>query len=52
VVARGKAGVPAEELREMAGTGVANLEGNGHSTLLRFTEQSSRSIHAQIDVIA
>ena len=48
VVARGKAGFPAEALREMAGTGVANLKGNGHNTLLRFAEQSSRSIHPQI----
>ena len=52
VAARGKAGFPAEESREMAGTGVAYLEGNGHNTLLGFAEQSWRSIHPQIDVIA
>jgi len=29
VVARGEAGFPAEELREMAGIGVADVKGNG-----------------------
>jgi hypothetical protein len=49
VVARGNAGFPAEELREMAWTGVAYLKGNGRNALLRFAEQSSRRIHPQIE---
>ena len=35
-----KAGLPAEELREMAGIRVAHLKGNGRYALLRFAEQS------------
>src|SRR2546425_9006140 len=51
VVARRKAGFPAEKAREMAGIGVAHVECNGHDALLRFAEHSSREIHPQIDVI-
>jgi hypothetical protein len=52
VVARGKAGFSAEELCEMAGVCVANIKGNIHNALLRFAKQSSRDIHAQINLIA
>jgi hypothetical protein len=51
ILARGKAGFSAEELREMAGIGVAHLKGNLHNALLRLAQQSSRDIHPQIDVI-
>ena len=36
----------------MASTSVTHLKSNGHNTLLRFAEQSSRSIHPQIHEIA
>ena len=45
VVARGEAGFPAEELCEMTGVGVANIEGDVYHALLRFAQQSSREIY-------
>ncbi len=36
----------------MAGVGVADVEGDGHDALLGFAQQSSRSIHVQIDMVA
>jgi hypothetical protein len=38
VVARGKAGLFAEESREMAGVGVAHLKGDVYHALLRFAQ--------------
>jgi hypothetical protein len=35
-----KAGLPAEELREMAGIHVVHVKGNGRYALLRFAEHS------------
>ena len=52
VVAWGQAGFSAEELCEMAGIGIAYFKGNLHYALLRFAQQSSREVDAQIDVIA
>ena len=51
VIAWGEARFPAEKMREVAGSGVAHVEGNIHHALLRFPKQSSREIHPQIDVI-
>src|SRR4029453_12808007 len=52
IVARGKAGLPAEQLGEMAGVGVSDIKRNGHYALLRFTEQALRFFNPQIDVVA
>jgi len=52
VIAWGKAGFPAEELREMAGIRIADVKRHVHYALLRFAQQSSRGIHPQIDVVA
>jgi hypothetical protein len=52
VIAWGKARFPTEELREMAGIGVAHVKGNLHHALFRFAEQSSRFIHPQRDLVA
>jgi hypothetical protein len=51
VVARGETGFPAEDLREMARVGVADVEGNRHHALLGFAEQAFRLIHPQVDVV-
>lgn len=51
VVAGGEAGFVAEELREMAGIGVADVERDAHDTFFRFAEESPRRIHPQIDVV-
>jgi hypothetical protein len=45
VIARGQAGFPAEELREMAGVGVAHVERDFPHALLRFAEPPARLIH-------
>lgn len=51
VIARGEARFPAEELREMAGIGVAHVQGNLHHAFPRLAEQPSRRIHPQMDMI-
>ena len=52
VVARGEAGLPAEETREMTWVGVANVKRNLDDSFLRFPEQPSRSVHPKIRVVA
>src|SRR5437867_11239086 len=52
VIAWGEAGFAAEELREMAGIGVADVKRDVHDALIRFAEQAFCLIHPQIDVIA
>jgi hypothetical protein len=42
IIAWTKTGLPAEELREIAGVRVAHLKGNTHNTPLNLAEQSSR----------
>ena len=52
VIAWGKAGFPAEELREMAGIRVADFKSDSDDALFRFAQQLSRRIQPQIDVVA
>ena len=52
IVARGQAGLFAEQVCEMAGVCVTNIERNIHHALLRFAKQLSRDVHPQIDVMA
>src|SRR5437867_13276688 len=52
IVARGEAGLPAEEPREMTWVCVANVERNLDDSFLRFAEQPSRSVHPKIRVEA
>src|SRR5437867_2109824 len=52
VVARGEAGLPAEETREMTWVGVANVKRNLDDSFLRFPEQPSRRVHPKIRVVA
>jgi hypothetical protein len=52
VVAWGAAGFSAEELREMAGVGVADFEGDIYHAHLRLAQPPPRFIHPQVDVVA
>src|SRR5436190_20907228 len=49
VIARGESSFFTEELRKMAGIGVAHVEGGFHHALLRFAEQAFRLVHVPTD---
>ena len=51
VIARGQACFPAEELREMAGIGVAHVQRDFHHAPLRLAEPAARLVHPQTDVV-
>ena len=51
-IAGRKAGFPAEESGEMAGVGVADIQGNFNHTPFRFTEQAPGFVHPQGQQVA
>jgi hypothetical protein len=51
VIAGRKARFPAEELRELAGIGAADVERDAHDAGLRFPDQAFRLSHPQDHVI-
>ena len=51
VIARGQAGLAAEELREMARVGVTDFERDFDNALFCFPEQTPRRLHAQIELV-